>query len=696
MNPQALVALALPALSGTFAGNLIAGAIGLAINFGIAALLQKEPPKPKAQKGVIKQDTPVRTKFYGRGRVGAKLLFMETIKGDLYQVFYFGQGPIDGVEEYYVDDRFVELNPDGTAAGGGINNPYVDLDGDNHLTILVKLGTEDQTAFSELVALAPTIWTEDHRGRCQVMAFVRQGMTSDKSFGKIWPNRYAQVNLVVRGCPVFDPRVGERRWFDPENPAKNPGRNLPLMLREYLTDPDGAQIDASYIEDDPNEYGNFCYAADRADDLLPTKGGGTVHRYYGQFGYDFDSEPGDNVKRLLQAFAGRLFLKPNGKIGVYPGEWIEPTIHITEEHLTFYELRDRSGPLRDANEVIVRYTKPASRYGEGVSDPWRDEDDITAVGHIKTATVEAYEIQNHNHARRIAKLTAARGNPRWQGTIRTTLFGMNCWDQWTVILTVEDLDIVAETFEIQTISYDDDRMEVTMEIASLSADAIAFDPETEEGTEPADPADLEPENTPEPIDLEAHCEQRDVSGVGSIAVLVATWGLDANYEGKKRRLVPEAQYSIADADVWLPMAVAESNDLAESGPVQDGVLYDVRVRWLLPSGTPGNWGIVENILAVADDVPPAAPDIFVTVSTQVTFTVTASDSENVRSARVRRGTTSQSFADATLIRTLNISPNQTIPGTDSPGPGTWRYWAENYNGSGVGSGAPVFMDVTVV
>lgn len=278
---------------------------------------------------------------------------------------------------------------------------------------------------------------------------------------------------------------------------------------------------------------------------------------------------------------------------------------------------------------------------------------------------------------------------------------MQCWDQWTIRLTIEELEIVAESFEITAISLDDEQMEVTMTIASLDAEAFDFDPEVEEGTEPVDPQDLDPQDTPEPVNFEAHCEQRKLSTGQSVAVLVASWEEDPNYEGKARRLEPQCEYSLADADRWYPMAIAYDHLNSESGPVAErdeaGTLlrYDVQMRWTLPSGTPGNYVVVENIPAVSDAGPPSPPEEVTAeiVGAQVRYGATTGDSANTASIEFRDGA---SFAGATPLLKRNAGPNQPISKRAALAMGLHRIWAETANGSGVASGAPISASIEVL
>jgi hypothetical protein len=674
----------------TLLGNIVAGAIGLGLDFALKELFGPEGgPKPPELKTVVQQSVPKRVRHMGRVRCGGKLLMVETRDRVLHQVIYLCEGEIDAFEEFYLDNRLVRLidiDADGfvrIAPFGGPPEP----DKDNSLIRVQWLtGRDDQLAFPIPVAELPEIWTEDHRARGCALIYGRCFAPSaiSNKFTKVYPSRYTVFNTVIRGGKILDPRTGTRAFSE----------NLVVMLYDYLTHPQGMQIDPEYV--DATE---FSEGADHADDILDAKGDATVRRYWGSFSYELDGEPGENVKRLLQATAGRIYLKPNGKIGYKPGRWHEPTVTIRDADLTYCGLVDRAGPLRDANEIIAQYTNPNARYSQATAEPWRDEADISASGLRKTVPLEMLEVNNHNHARRLAKLEARRRAPRWQGPIRTNLAGLQAWDQPTIILSVEDLGIEEESFEVLEIAFDDDTLEVSMTVASLTAEAFDFDPETEEGTPPTDPEDLDPGDSGPPENVEAHCEQRTVAGGQSVAVLVATWDQPNDEEDEDLSYTADAQYSIADANSWLTMSVNSNNTRAEVIGVQSGALYDVRVRWALKNGTPSNWVVIENVLAVADaDAPSPPEDIQASVSMgTISFSARAGDSANTAKMVFKIGTAAQSYDAATVITQKNCRSNQTLgPFLTTPGgSGDRRIWAEILNGSGVPSGAPIFTTVTL-
>jgi hypothetical protein len=569
----------------TTVGTLLAAGIDIGISLGVSALNQPKSPKPQETKTVINESVPDRWLHFGRRRVGGRIIAIETARDRCHQVLYVGQGEIDGFEEFYLDDRLVRLED--LDADGWVRIPpfgYPAGEGNSRIQIRWRVGTEDQTAFQEMIdAFGAPIWTENHRGRGCALIYISGTSTSAKksNFMKVYPNRYTKLTTVIRGEKVFDPRT--MSWGFSEN--------LVLILARYLTHPKGFKIDPAYINWD-----NFAAAATHADDLLPTKAGGTARRYWGQFGVNLNVPREDNLSRLLIALGGRLIIMPDGLIGYVAGKWNAPSFSLPNQRQISTGLQNFVEPDREVERVVVRYTNPNARYNEAVSRGYP----LDVVSPNKTKYIEAYEVTEHNHAQRIAKREYWRANPEWHGPVSCGLIGLNLWGETTMLASEPDLELVDHAMEINALEVEDDAMEVSLDVASTSEAVWAFDAATEEGDAPVDPQEYGDESTEEPTDVEAHCETRVLQGGQSIAVLVATWSQpeDENEDGG-RHLTADAQYSEADQNRWLPMDVDDGDVSAESGAVEDGQLYDVRVRWSLQNGEPSNWVVVENVLAVA-------------------------------------------------------------------------------------------------
>ncbi|NVP55958.1 hypothetical protein [Mycoplana rhizolycopersici] len=654
--PQAIVGLiaaaGIPGLvtaSGalTLGGNLLAGAIGFGISYGANALFREDAPKPAEMRGTVRQSVAPRRKSYGEGPMGAAIIFFEVRDGALVQILYLGEGGelgIDAFTEWRLDERIVTVEPD-----GNINTSPID----GKVEVEFRLGSASQLHYDRVADIFPEIYDATHRCRGCVTVMVKANKVKTEKITEVYPNRLPQLVPVARRNKVFDPRTGLTAY----------SANLPLIFRSYLIDLDGAGLPASMIDED-----DFELAADIGDELLATSGGGTVRRYHGQLDYKLEEEPIDIIERMITATDGRLFLKRSGKIGYRAGKYVAPTVSIPDAVIVSYSLKDSSGPLREGTEVTVRYQNKLARHTEATCDPWIIDTDGTR----KPIPIQAYEIQEHHHARRVAKRRAQRATARWRGTIVTDLFGLEAWEEQYIYLEVRDLGIDFEPFEIMDIREGDDDMTVIIDVVSLPEDPETMHDLTfaEEGTPPTIPEDLDDETLTPPQNFAVSMQQRNVGG-DTVALLVATWDAYPDRDD----LSAQAQISIADEEDWSNITVADNEVRAEAIGLVDGELYDVRVRWLEPDGKPSGWVLFENILAVSNPTPPAGLANFLLTSTvnlgRVQFEIRTGNDRSVRWVNLYRVAAGAPFNvnTATAVNSVPIyvGPSQSYDYLDGDG-----------------------------
>ena len=348
--PQALVGLIgviIPGLTTaagglTLLGSVLSAGIGLGISYGLNRVLGgQQQPTPEDVSTVVQASTTVRTRHCGRVRVGGSRVFIETENGNLHQIIAFGQGEFDAIEGYYIDDGVFTLGP---AAGTTGTTGWVQESPHNGRSVYIetRLGTATQTAFSTLVSRFPSIWTNDHRLAAISCAHIIQHAVKAEDFGSVYPNRIAEVQVLARGAKVLDTRTGVTAW----------STNLPLCLRDYLTHPDGARIPAEMIN-----VASINAAATIADELVALKAGGNIPRYHGSLSYAFNEEPIAVINRFLAAMDGRLFLGSDGKITLTVGQWVEPTVTISDDDdadvVLEYSVKDGAGPFASFDEIVV-------------------------------------------------------------------------------------------------------------------------------------------------------------------------------------------------------------------------------------------------------------------------------------------------------------------------------------------------------
>ncbi|MDR6952289.1 hypothetical protein J2X65_001644 [Ancylobacter sp. 3268] len=609
----------------TALGTITSAAITAGVTFGVSALLgsKSSAPKPSDISGTYKQDIPTRTGHLGRRRVGGSWLFAEVKDGTLHQVLAHGDTIVDGWEKTFIDNNEVELDGSGWASG----EPYPA----NVIRIQDRPGSNDQTAFDDLVSAFPGGWTADHRGRGIALSYMRCYPVDDDEVGKVYPNRIPTVNRIGRFGSCYDPRTGTSGFT----------RNLPLQLAEYVCREDGAQIAPEYIHT-----GRLAAAATLADEAVPIKAGGTIPRYHGGLDWTFDETPGAVIKRMLTAMDGTIDLVGDGMLAIDAGMYTEPTVTIPNRLILDFHLSDRSGPLREANEVRVKYSHVAADYAEADMDPWRIEDDISFSGQRKRLPIEAYEIEHHNHARRIAKIAAHEASSEMQGWIRCAFPAIRAWGERWVRFQIDELEI-DRPFKVRGVDFDTNSKEFTFQVVAMDGSAYAFDPATEEGTAPPVPEPLSSAAVGPPTDVVVITSAREVSAGSYVPTLEMTWGALPRPSS-----TAQAQISPAGTDQWTDITMVKSGDekyrKAVAENVADNTPYDLRVRWRTPTS---NWSTVLGVTTQSDPTAPDAPSLVRVIPSgtdgaEVIWN--APNSSNYKAARIYRNTTNNP-ATATLV-----------------------------------------------
>jgi hypothetical protein len=661
-------------VSSGFAALGITGSMifSVLLNVGLALIqmLMVKQPKPDDIQQVFRQSTPERIVHAGRVRTGGPLIFLETLENALWLIVYFGQGPVDGYEEWFVDSRSVIMDSDGWIK----SKPY---DKRNIVRLEWRTGEDRSSVYASLMSAFTSIVDRKWRGDGLATALVYADAVGPSRVAKVYPNRIPLVNVLGRFAKPYDPRTGTYRWTS----------NLPLLMLYYLTHPDGAGIPMSLIDED-----DFAKAATHADSLVNTKSGGTERRYHGSLSWKMTEKPKDVINRLNAAMDGRLFLKSNGKVGFKVGRWEEPTVHIEDIHILMADIADASSPIQEANEIIIRYTNKNANYTPVTSDPWVNQKMLRkSGGAVKNTTLDLFSIDNHNHARRIAKIMDQKLNPAYQGTIVTDITGLMAWTERFITIDYVDLDIQAGIFEVVSIAFDEEELTVEMQIASVESTLYDFDPAIEEGDEPVNPSSLGEDAVPAVTNFTAVTEVEKVNGQRRVNVILSADVPERNTNKEKGDNVNfEFQWSRANRNIWNSIGGIREENTVEIRNLNDGGLYDFRVRLRAGDGSPGEWEVIEDFAAIGDPVAPKIPGNIraaVISASQVDVTATAPDEpDRFASFRLYRSKTNNSRAgELVATQTGGEGTRFTVSDTKAKPRNTYYYFVASVNFSGVES-----------
>lgn len=645
--------------------TIIAG--GVAFNV-ISSALQDDRQKVAAVQFSSKQPLPSRQRSYGRVKLAGPRIAFGVVGGAFAHGTYHGEGPWFAVDEIWLDDILTGLTGNGGVVGAVPWRGYVSVD--------VKLGTVPQAASGLLSGLDGYDASYRLDGCAYTAAQFR--LPPERKFKNYYPKQtWSEVRVVARTQMVRDVRDPSQT----DSPAtwKYTDRSGPNIY-DFLTHPLwGMRI--------PPELMNTAkWAAFNAlcDEVFTDKYGNPTNRYSLGGTYQLTDDPADTLAAMLSTCDGRLTLEADGTIGIAGGKFPTPTVTITDPAIISATIQIGGSRIFEFNRLKLSFVSPAHDYQQVEGQAWDDAASQAESGELLEQDFARPWVQNYNQLRRLAKIAMAKGNPKIKITNLVTDLSA------APALFEESIRLVWSTLGIDAVFVVDRPVAnmtagtVTLDLSSIDPTAYSFNAVTEEGIAPTLPGAQASEGPPpDPQGLTVSIERRPVSGATN-----ATFLRLAATPADRQDYSLIGRYRLQGDGDWIEM-VQDTDDQwsLTSGVLNDGATYEVegavssygraRVSNYLPAdGSP--------IVATADTTPPGPPTGVVANggAGQATYAFTMPDSPNAARAAVYRNT-SNNLRTATLVRTHNAAPSQSIDGTITGlAPGTYYVWVRALNASG--------------
>ncbi|MGR9056087.1 hypothetical protein ACU8NH_09275 [Rhizobium leguminosarum] len=640
-------------------GGLAAGATLL------SKALMPKPAVPKPEDGTynLKQSVPPLPIILGRVKKAGDYVLLEEVNGIAYHIIVHAGHRIQGYVQHYLHDEAVTLD----GSGAVVSPAHFNEDGDVYIVIASRTGLPAETAYSDVVAAFPSIWSFDHRGDGLASVKMRCYTAPSKDYLKIYPNQMPEHSAVIDGHSEI---------YDPRSDAYGFTTNLALMRLWHLTSPYGGKLslDDMYLPD-------WINAADVCDQTVTNRGGGSESRYHGGLWFRANSDQIDVGKTLDQAAELVVYERSDGKIGVHAGEYIAPTITLTRNEIISFGLNANVDPATTVLAVRGRFTDPSDLYNTNdaaiYGNPYIGEDTE------RTITVDNVAVQTHNHIQRLQKLAYIRRNgARVSITAHYDPDNDISYQRFVRVQYSPKLsDAVVEITSKVTISLRD--MTVTFSGIVIPSGLYDFNAATEEGEPGASIVIIPPSNAPIPVNFDVVIHTEVVSGGSSAAYGLATWDFVS------ASLTYELEWEKVTGSTGPQSIVSTAGETqVRSGYLADGTQYKFRLRtW--SGGSSSDWTSYELRTATADPTPPG---VVTSVSRtggagQVTFNWTAPNSANYSAARIYINTVN-SFSGATLVATEYGAPSaadsRIVTGLTA---GTKYGFIEAINASGVAASA---------
>jgi len=542
----------------------------------------------EAKENFENAETP-EVRAFGRVRVGGLVAFGNSENFNRWRLIWGLKGPVDAVETYYLGSREVTVD---ASTGAVTSPPYVKADGSSYIYIKTKLGTAVETAWTELISAFPALWTAAHR--CQgiyqtLVQYISPGVNNDK-YLKLFGSGLPDLQTLVRGEPIYDPRSGITAWSDN-------GILIALHVAAGFPGLTLADFDLDQIAAE----------ADRADVPVDTKTGQEPRaRAWGIWSQE--AARGDTLKTLLRSIGAEIVPRPDDRHGIVlidddrPGE-----ITLAARHMRSFQIKSGPEQVERPNVCIVKYYSPERNYDIAEIDmtgiAWaRVQQEIDLVGE-KQVTFELSFCPSAAQAQRIARRLFAEARAD-TGTVTTDMAGMATWGARCIDVEVPDLGEIVTVLP-QPPRTRDDSGEV--EIAFAARPVLdAYNANTDEA--------LPPQPIPDLSYTSADVTAPDMPTSATCIVYP-----DATYEVRMAFTVPGSPTSIESTYRSYAGALPSPwTGMTEVGPI-GGLRFswapgdyralplDFRVRVFNATDDASNWSPVLSLVGSVDPAAPSAP-----------------------------------------------------------------------------------------
>jgi hypothetical protein len=609
----AAVAAAFPATLATVGGavggvtyaSVIGSVLFTAASVALMYALAPKPPKQTVKTMIKVPDAPRFTVYGTEVQLGGVcVMYVAKPKGRLlWIVTVTGDGPIGGFSFFKLNGKLVELAPDGNVK----TRPYNLRDNagrDSRARIWTRNGTDTQTstrddpASSTETAHLGIDWTSDHRLRGISYAMTEFLVCKDaKAQSAVFPSGVPEQKYGIIGRAVWDFRDPLQ---DPDIATTWLVSNNPVLIRvDYLRRPvakGGRSIPLAKID-----LPSHTIAADRCDEPIALKGGGTIPRYAFRGIQDYQTRFADVLAMIDATCDGQTYRTEEGKLGYRIGGPLTIPDHLIfstddESIIGYHDMRQGAGRVSAFNIAKLKFTSPNHEFAFLPCQDWREEAWIAFDGLERPVPLEIEECYAFAQMRRLAKIYTRKANPEWQGTITTTLKGLRAFYAPGIRVQIPELELDL-TCEVLGITPHEDGGACDVTFRSLAADTYDWDPLLEEGEEPP----------PIPSDsdsgvIEPPTDPNFVVGAGPMIYVAAD----------QRSFDPgDLIIRWADAGVgnWTPDHQGVDNH-AVTDVLTAGADYDIQLKWRVKIGSQNAaysaWTGAVTVTATVDTTPLVA------------------------------------------------------------------------------------------
>lgn len=465
-------------------------ALNAAVVAGLNAIVQSSLPDPENQKVTRKQSRPLRAYLLGgASRFSGAYMLREATGTRLGVVLALAEGRLHDISQVYLNDDLVTLGGSGaTSRSGWVQEGEAGAYGTGDLVrIETRLGEPTETHYSFLTPDFASVWPTTARGDGVASLMMWCDHRSRESQGKLYPNGEPIPSVVGRAAcydwrqdSTVDGGAGAQRRADPATwgPSANP-----VVWAVFI---EWHRLGRSWDRCIAPVLAELTEEADYCDEPVATTTG-SEPRYACAGNYFSNTEPDAIRAALMATMDGWLSTDGKGRLVIKAGRYVEPDFTLTAEHIETYNWRAFQRDEEACNELIVSYVSADHDYTLVEAEAWRDEAAITAMGRLRSESLQLNWVGSPSQARRLAKRKMSRLNAPRRGQVRSGIYGLNGLGKRYIRVQNAELPSMADAvLEVMNVEIDFGRSQVVFDVILADVDIDDWDPETEEGESPGD------------------------------------------------------------------------------------------------------------------------------------------------------------------------------------------------------------------
>lgn len=610
-------------------------------------------------------------------------------------------GRVEPINKWYLNENNVTVSSDDyrvTAVYNGTDavtdGRYTDDPG-QRVNLQYRVGDATETAYPDIVASYPDVWTTDHRGDGTASVSMQCFAPAAKFMSAIFPVGIPSLTVVTRPTDVYDWRQdstaggsGSQRRNDPSSWGASSNPVVNRVHHEWF------RWGKSWDRCIAPVLSDLTAEADICDEAVSLEAGGTEARYSCAGWYTADTSRDDIRKKFDATMDGWSTTDGQGRLVIRCGHYDDPTFVLTGQYIESYTWSRGQAYENKVDRLEITFMDPGSDYNQVQCDPWIIDD----TGN-RSAPLDLEWCPSFTQARRLAKRAAARSNPAFSGTIRTGPIGLDALGQRYIrVQNPIEATMADVVCEVTHAEFDPVSGQFVFEVISADPNIDAWNPATEEGSPISTVGRVVGDALSTPTITDATAFYEDIAD-GSTGARIT---IDAS--GPSRGdLTWFYRWKVSSATTWNEVTTLISgsapNIVTDFVPVNSSI--DVQVEYHTANGSPSGWSSTTTVSTSTSAIAPASPTSLTldgSVAGQVTATWHNPASGNFYASRLWVNTHGSSFGtatDVTSARTASANSTDSYTNTGMS-PGSYDFWvtAENSSGSRSAPTGPVTVTVT--